>query len=91
MQASKRNTFALLEHGTESEPSTFADMQGLPIEVVNKGAVKNISIQMEDRMGGRKHVTKLSHVESFALEPNELAAELQRKFQVAPALLLICC
>ena len=35
-------------------------------------------------MGGRKHATKISHVESFALSPDELAGELQRKFQVEP-------
>ena len=61
-------------------------MQGVPIEVVNKGAVKNIQIRMEDRMGGRKHATKLSHVESFALNPDDLAGELQRKFQASFAL-----
>ena len=60
-------------------------LQGEPIEVVNKGAIKNIHIRMEDRMGGRKHATKISHVESFALNPDDLAGELQRKFQVQPS------
>ena len=66
----------------ENSGKFSACMQGLPVEAINKGAVKNIQIQMEDRMGGRKHATKLSHVESFALDPNDLAGELQRKFQV---------
>ena len=61
----------------------FPLFQGVPVEVVNKGSIKNIHVHMEDRMGGRKHATKLSHVESFALDPNELAGELQRKFQVS--------
>ena len=57
-------------------------LQGEAMEVVNKGSVRNIHIRMEDRMGGRKHATKISHVESFALNPDDLAGELQRKFQV---------
>ena len=39
------------------------------VEVVKKGAVKNIAVSMEDRQGGRKHITRLVHVESFALNP----------------------
>lgn len=57
-------------------------MQGV-VEVVKKGAVKNISISMEDRMGGRKHVTHLAHVESFGLSADELGAALQRKFKTS--------
>ncbi|CAL8464144.1 g3679 [Coccomyxa elongata] len=53
------------------------------VEVVKKGAVKNISISMEDRMGGRKHVTHLAHVESFGLSADELGAALQRKFKTS--------
>ena len=67
----------------------LAAVKGVPVEVLNKGSVKNIHIQMEDRMGGRKHATKLSHVESFALDPNDLATELQRKFQVLICLTLL--
>ena len=39
------------------------------MEAVKKGAVKNIAVSMEDRQGGRKHITRLVHVESFALNP----------------------
>ncbi|BDA49270.1 Eukaryotic translation initiation factor 2D [Coccomyxa sp. Obi] len=53
------------------------------VEVVKKGAVKNISISMEDRMGGRKHVTHLAHVEAFGLSADELGAALQRKFKTS--------
>lgn len=57
-------------------------MQGV-VEVVKKGSVKNIAVSMEDRMGGRKHLTHLSHVESFGLNPDELGAEMQRRFQTS--------
>ena len=46
-------------------------------ETLARGNVKNIVISMEDRMGGRKHLTHLSHVEGFGLDPDELAAVLQ--------------
>lgn len=52
-----------------------------PVEVVRKGTPKNISIQMEDRQGGRKHITRVAHVESFAIEADDLATMLQRKLQ----------
>jgi translation initiation factor 1 (eIF-1/SUI1) len=58
-------------------------VQGAREEVVRRGAIKNIEVRMEDKFGGRKHATKLSHVESFALNPEELAGALQRKFQVS--------
>jgi translation initiation factor 2D len=56
--------------------------QGL-VEVVKKGSVKNIAVNMEDRMGGRKHLTHLVHVESFGLNPDELGAEMQRRFKTS--------
>ena len=34
-------------------------------------------------MGGRKHLTHLSHVESFGLDPDELATVLQRKWSTS--------
>ena len=51
--------------------------------MVNKGAIKPISIQTEDRQGGRKHITKLAHIESVGLNPDEFSGVLQRKFQVS--------
>ena len=53
------------------------------IEVVGKGAVKNITRSMDARMGGRKHVTHLMHMESFGLSADELGAALQRKFKTS--------
>ncbi len=57
-------------------------MQGERAEVVRKGSIRNIELRLDDRVGGRKHATKVSHVESFARDPEELAVALQRKFQV---------
>ncbi len=57
-------------------------LQGV-VEVVKKGSVKNITMSMEDRMGGRKHVTHLMHVESFGLNADDLGAALQRKFKTS--------
>ena len=54
------------------------------MEVVKKGAIKPIKIDMEDRQGGRKHITRVAHVESFALDPDAFAGVLQRKFQASP-------
>ncbi len=52
-------------------------------ETLARGNVKNIVISMEDRMGGRKHLTHLSHVEGFGLDPDELAAVLQKKWSTS--------
>ena len=57
-------------------------MQGVS-ETLARGNVKNIVISMEDRMGGRKHLTHLSHVEGFGLDPDELATVLQRKWSTS--------
>ena len=52
-------------------------------ETLARGNVKNIVVSMEDRMGGRKHLTHLSHVEGFGLDPDELAAVLQKKWSTS--------
>ncbi|DBB17153.1 TPA: hypothetical protein ACH3X3_014226 [Trebouxia sp. C0006] len=54
-----------------------------PVEVVKKGSIRNIQLTMEDRQGGRKHVTRVIHVESFGFDADELAGILQRKFQTS--------
>ena len=43
--------------------------------MVKKGTVKNIFVQLEDRQGGRKHLTKVTHVESFGFDPDVLGGE----------------
>lgn len=53
------------------------------VEVVKKGAIKGIKIGVEERQGGRKHVTHVTGMESFALDPEELSSVLQRKFAAA--------
>ncbi len=57
-------------------------LQG-PVEVVKKGSIRNIQLTMEDRQGGRKHVTRVIHVESFGFDADDLAGILQRKFQTS--------
>ena len=49
---------------------------------MHKGELKPIVVSMEDRQGGRKHITRVAHYEPFGLDPEELASVLQRKFQV---------
>ncbi|PRW32977.1 Eukaryotic translation initiation factor 2D [Chlorella sorokiniana] len=51
------------------------------VEVVRKGQVKPIVISGERRFG--RNITAVSHVESFALSPDEMAGVLQRKFQTS--------
>ncbi|XP_019152138.1 PREDICTED: eukaryotic translation initiation factor 2D [Ipomoea nil] len=46
---------------------------------VRKGALKPIQIMTERRQGNKK-VTKLSGLESFLIDPEVLASELQKKF-----------
>lgn len=47
--------------------------------VVRKGAVKDIQIMTERRQGNKK-VTRLSGLETFMVDPEALASELQKKF-----------
>lgn len=47
--------------------------------VVRKGALKNIQIMTERRQGNKK-VTKVSGFESFLMDAEALASELQKKF-----------
>ncbi|GAB4820011.1 hypothetical protein N2152v2_007057 [Parachlorella kessleri] len=53
--------------------------QGGEVEVVRKGQVRPVSIADEKRSG--RDVTKVAHLESFALAPVDMAAVFQRKFQ----------
>ena len=52
-------------------------------ERVFRGPLKKISIAVEDRQGGRKHVTRVSGVERYALSPDVLASTLQKKFKTS--------
>lgn len=64
-------------------PQPLTHQQGAMVEVTKAGDIKPIKINTEDRQGGRKHITKVVGVESFAIEPEELAGLLQKKFAVA--------
>lgn len=52
--------------------------------VVRKGALKPVQIMTERRQGNKK-MTKLSGVESFLLDAEALASELQKKFACSTA------
>ena len=51
------------------------------MEHTYKGAAKHIGVVLEDRAGGRKHITRITAMEAFAIDPGELATALQRRFQ----------
>merc|ERR1712060_18407 len=50
--------------------------------VIRKGAIKNIVIHAEDRHAGRKFVTKVVNLESYAVDPDELGSVLQRQLNI---------
>ena len=52
-------------------------------EKVFRGPLKKISIAVEDRQGGRKHVTRVWGVERYALSPEALASTLQKRFKTS--------
>ena len=54
---------------------------GTQDEVIRKGAIKNIHVLAEDRHAGRKFITRVTHLESFAIDPQEFAGNLQRTFK----------
>lgn len=47
--------------------------------VIRKGAIRTLQIMTERRQGNKK-MTRLSGVESFLMDPDSLASELQKKF-----------
>jgi len=49
-------------------------LQGERVESVRKGSIKNIEVKMDDKFGGRKHATKLSHLESFAHKTEDISS-----------------
>lgn len=46
---------------------------------IRKGTPKPIHIKIENRQGGRKHLTHVTGVETFAIPPEELAQQLKVK------------
>lgn len=61
---------------------SVSPLQGAISEVVKAGEVKPVTITTKVRQG-RKHITSVVGVESFAIEPEELAGMLQKKFAAA--------
>ena len=78
----KGHTHEQGRQGLDEVANGASMLQGV-VETQARGNVKNIAVSMEDRMGGRKHLTHLSHVESFGLDPDELATVLQRKWSTS--------
>jgi len=56
---------------------------GATEEVVQKGGVKNIRVTAEDRHAGRKHVTRVTGLEYFAIEPDELGGRVQKLYNTS--------
>ena len=53
------------------------------MEVVKKGMIRNIQVTQEDRQGGRKHLTRVSYVESFGFYADHLAGIMQPNFHTS--------
>jgi translation initiation factor 2D len=60
-----------------------------PEEVLQKGSIKNIRITAEDRHAGRKHVTRVTGLEFFAIEPEELSSRIQKGFNTSCSVALL--
>jgi len=52
-------------------------------EVLQKGAPKNIRVTAEDRHAGRKHVTRVTGLEYFAIDPDELGSRVQKGYNTS--------
>ncbi|KAB1210987.1 Eukaryotic translation initiation factor 2D [Morella rubra] len=81
----KGSTYPTVIHKKDLGPAFVSRMQPHHIvtrgseSVVRKGAVKAIQILTERRQGNKK-VTKLSGMETFLVDAEALASELQKKF-----------
>lgn len=78
-----RNHLTISRHEKSPGPIPKSHIVQGTKETLGRGNVKSIVVSMEDRMGGRKHLTHLSHVEGFGLDPDELAAVLQKKWSTS--------
>ena len=54
-----------------------------PSQVVKKGGVKNMHLQVEERQAGRKFITKVAGMEYFGIDPEELSASAQKKYNTS--------
>ena len=78
-----RKHLTILSHEESFGPIPTSHIVQGTKETLGRGNVKSVVVSMEDRMGGRKHLTHLSHVEGFGLDPDELAAVLQKKWSTS--------
>jgi translation initiation factor 2D len=53
---------------------------------VRRGGPPKLVVSVEDRAGGRKHLTRLAGAEGFALQAADLATALQKRFQTSASL-----
>ena len=80
---SKLNKYTRVRRSCPLAAAAGADSSPLFEEKVFRGPLKKISIAVEDRQGGRKHVTRVWGVERYALKPSDLASTLQKKFKTS--------
>jgi translation initiation factor 2D len=53
---------------------------------VRRGGPPKLTVSVEDRAGGRKHLTRLAGAEAFALAVPDLATALQKRFQTSASI-----
>lgn len=57
---------------------------------MQRGGIKPIQVSMQDRQGGRKHITRIVHVESFAIDPGTASPSTIKSPQCNVALIISC-
>ncbi|KAK4530217.1 hypothetical protein CCYA_CCYA03G1074 [Cyanidiococcus yangmingshanensis] len=50
---------------------------------LHRGRVRPIQVIVEDRQGGRKHITRIQRIGSYGIEDEQFAADVQRRFAAA--------
>uniref|UniRef100_A0A7S4P9H0 SUI1 domain-containing protein n=1 Tax=Paramoeba aestuarina TaxID=180227 RepID=A0A7S4P9H0_9EUKA len=60
-----------------SKMTNFHEVNRGGLSDIRKGPVKPVVITLEQRQGGRKHITRITGLESFAVPAKELADELR--------------
>ena len=52
-----------------------------PLETTKKGQIRHVCIKTEDRCAGRKFVTRITGMEYYSIDPEELGNDLQKKYK----------
>jgi translation initiation factor 2D len=50
---------------------------------LQRGRVKPIQVIVEDRQGGRKHITRIQRINAYGIEDQQFATDVQRRFAAA--------